>query len=339
MTKKIGLVIQGPLTSIGRTGANLHASPEQLKKDGGIVHFDCRGNIQRVIEEFGHFFDEIVVSTWDNEVKAGESFLGAKLVSAPDPGGIAQPGHYKDNNKYRQFISVLNGLNELEKSGVEYVVKIRTDQYMNINGLLSSFFTSLETNQDRRAIYATVVCRPTFLLHDLYFASTLSSMKEFCQDILAYDCFEFISSVHREMVLKHAYLHYREFINVPDWAYFPISPPNGVNPATRKIFDYMFSKVFFSIDPDVFRSTLWRGEYYEVEHISALVEINRKSRKYNIPALISTDWRRYFYFRKKFFGHSMSVIDWCVMQIGSVGWNFWSIIRRVATRPIIKKFL
>src|SRR3989344_3877342 len=141
MNKKIGLVIQGALLSVGRTGNKLHQTPEQLKKEGGVIEYDCRENIQKIIDDFGHLFDEIVVSVFDNQLKDGDGWRGAKIVSAADPGGIKQEGHYKDNNKYRQFLSTLNGLKELEKSGVQYAVKTRTDIYLDLEKLVHSFFS------------------------------------------------------------------------------------------------------------------------------------------------------------------------------------------------------
>ncbi|MBX4199185.1 WavE lipopolysaccharide synthesis family protein [Candidatus Parcubacteria bacterium] len=332
MNKKIGLVIQGPLMSIGRAGNRLHDTPEQLAKDGGIVHFDCRENIQRIVDDFGHLFDEIVVSTWDNEVKEGDGWKGVKLVSAPDPGGLKQVGHYKDNNKFRQFLSTLNGLKELEKSGIDYAIKTRTDTYLDIKKLVDSFLADVESNTNSRAIYATAIQPSTFLLHDLYFASTTKAMIEFCEAILAYDRFEFISSVHREMVLKHAYSEYREVIGVPDYAYFPFYPPVGVSADTRKIFDYMFTHVFFSIDPDVFWSTLWRGAHYEKDHVSSLLEHKQGGRKYNIPALISTDWERYFHFRQETKGEVVTLLDKIVIKTGKWGWEAWNLFRAAVNK-------
>lgn len=314
--------------SIGRAGNNLHASPEQLKKDGGIIHFDCRDNIKQTIAEFGHLFEEIVVSTWDNEVQPGESFKGARLISVPDPGGIKQVGHYKDNNKHRQFISTLNGLNELEKNGMDYAVKMRTDSHVDLKTLLSSFFSHLEHSHNHRAIGATVVHGPTFLLHDLYFVAELPVLKEFCESIEAYDQFEFISSVHREMVLKHAYYSYKDEIDVPDWAYFPLAPGTGVCADTRKIFDYMFSHVYFSLNPKIFRETLWRGACYEKEHVDRLV-VEDYIRKYNIPALIAIDWKRYYHFRAEQSGLRPSLGDKTKIVIGQWGWASWEFTKKV----------
>ncbi len=324
MKKKIGLVIQGALMSVGRTGDKLHQSPEQLMKEGGVVHYDCRDNINRTIREFGHLFDEIVVSVFDNQLKPGDNFPGAKLISFPDPGSIKQEGHYKDNNKYRQFISTLKGLKELEKSGIEYAVKTRTDICLDYGKLLESFFAG-----DTRKIGATVVHPKTFLLHDLYFIAEFKMLKDFCESILAFDKFEFIPSVHREMVLKHAYVNYRDKIGVPDWAYFPTYPPVGVSAASRKVFDYMFENVYFSLDPLIFKNTLWRGTYFPDDHISSLTKGKISSRKYNIPGLISTDWKRYFHFRLQIFGQKISIGDKIVIIIGRLGWRLWNLARRL----------
>jgi len=329
MNKKIGLVIQGPLLSIGRAGNNLHASVDKLKSEGGVIHFDCRENINSIIKEFGHLFSEVVVSTWQNEVKPGESFEGAKLVASPDPGGIKQVGHYKDNNKFRQFLSTLNGIKELEKSGVEYVLKMRTDQHLDLNRLVDSFFKEMEKHSNPKAIGATVIHPPTFLLHDLYFMSRLDALKEFCEAILGYERFEFIDSVHREMVLKHAYYSYRKDIGVSDPAYFPIAPPQGVSGATRKIFDYMFDNVYFDLDPELFRKTLWRGAYYETDHVDRLVNKAGPTRKFNIPLFISTDWDRYFHFRLQTSGTPISPGDNIQSKLGNFGWQIWNLIRKV----------
>lgn len=332
MKRKIGLVIQGPLVSVGRTGDKLHQSPEKLIREGGVINYDCRPNIERIIKEFGYLFDEIVVSIFDNQVKPGELFAGAKIISAPDPGGIPQVGHYKDNNKQRQFISTLNGLMELEKGGVDYAVKIRTDIYLDLDKLVNSFFNIIEKRENKESIGTTVIHPSTFLLHDLYFISEFNALKKFCESLVGYDKFEFIASVHRDMLLKHAYVEYRKEIGVPDWAYFPVFPGGGVNKHTRKVFDYMFENVYFSLDPEIFRGTLWRGTYFERDHVTSLVEGKRHHRKYNIPALISIDWERYFNFRKEIGGRGINFMDKLIIWTGKTGWEMWQIIRKLGRK-------
>jgi hypothetical protein len=333
--KRIGLVIQGPLTSIGRTGDNLRKSPEQLLREGGVVHYDCRPNIRRIISEFGHFFDEIVVSTWESEVREGDSFPGARLVAAPDPGGIKQENHYKDNNKFRQFLSTLNGILELEKSGIGRAVKVRTDIYLDLKALLDSFASGMEKEADERLIYATVSNPPTFLLHDLYFAASLPALKDFCESVLAYERFEFIPSVHREMILKHAYFTYKEQIGVPDWAYFPFSPPAGACSETAAIFEYMFANIYRTLDTGIFRSTLWRGTYFEEKHVSALIEKkDQKAKKRHLPGIMTTDWKRYYAFREQIGGFPASTIEKIKAVAGELMWNAWNKSREIGRKAL-----
>ena len=334
MNKKIGLVIQGPLLSIGRAGNNLHKSPGLLIKEGGVVEYDCRQNIQKIIDEFGSLFDEIIVSTWDKEVRPTDGWKGAKLISVPDPGGIKQTNSYKDNNKFRQFLSTLNGLKELEKSKIDVAVKIRTDQYLDLKLLLDSYHDKVENHPNPMAIGVTIAHPTTFLLHDLYFIADLQALKRFCEAILSYARFEFISSVHREMMLKHAYKEYKDKINVSDSDYFPMNPPDGVSLGTRKIFDYMFRNVYVSLDPDVFRGTLWRGEYYEEDHVSRLVEVRGSVRKYNLPRLFTTDWDRYFNFRLQTYNTPISFIDKFIVKVGRLGWDIWNLIRKLGRKAL-----
>ncbi len=325
--KKIGLVIQGPLLSIGRTGNKLHETPGQIIKDG-LVYYDCRPNIERLIKEFGHLFSRIVVSTWDNEVKEGDGWEGATLIHVPDPGGIKQKNHYKDNNKFRQFLSTLNGLIELEKEGVDYAVKIRTDIYLDLRGLLDSFLADLAEHPNHRAVYATVTNPATYLLHDLYFAAELRVLKDFCEAILGFDRFEFIASVHREMILKHAYMFYKAEIGVPDWAYFPVAPPAGVCRETREVFDFMFQNVYRALRPEIFRQTLWRGTHFGADHFE-MIYGGQKARAYDLSSLIAIDWMRYYHFREQISEKKILPVDRFKAKIGRWGWDAWEAFKLV----------
>ena len=132
------------------------------------------------------------------------------------------------------------------------------------------------------------------------------------------------------MVLKHAYSSYKKRINVPDWAYFPVWPPDGVSAQTRKIFNHMLNEVFFPLDPNVFRTILWRGVRFSEDHVSALLEAKNKPRKYNIPGLFSTDWGRYFHFRLQESGEKITFGNRMKISIGKWGWKLWNTARKTA---------
>ena len=56
--KKVGLIIQGPLISFGKSGRTATRQPflssEGIEEDG-LVRYDCRSNIQKIINDFGKF--------------------------------------------------------------------------------------------------------------------------------------------------------------------------------------------------------------------------------------------------------------------------------------------
>lgn len=321
--------------SFGRGGDKAHIRLKELGEDG-LVRFDCRQNIQKIIDDFGALFNTIVVSTWDNEVLENDGWRGVHLVAKPDPGGLKREGTvqyaYKHNNKFRQFVGIQNGLLALEEiANVEYVVKIRTDQYVDLKQLIESFLQDVESSKlNKKKVYAPVVHPATFLLHDHYFAATPRTMRDFCEAVLAFDMFEFIDSVHREMVLKHAFVNYREDIGVPAWAYFPISPANGVSAPTKEIFRYMFSHAFASLSPGVLESASWRGSKFSDEYVeSKLIAQRRTPKHYSIPSLISIDWKRYFSFLKRENNENIALSERIIANTGMVCWKFWQLIRRL----------
>jgi len=358
--KKIALVIQGPLLSIGKGGHNAHISQNKLKKSD-LVCYDCRENIKKLINDFGSLFDLIVISTWDNQIKASDQWpAGVKIVAKPDPGGIERPGLYKERNKYRMFTGIKNALDEIDKINkkIDYVVRIRTDQYLDLWELIKSFFRGLNnTNKNcyRNELIFVPLFRPVdFTVADFYFASTLQAMKKFCNAILSYDNFEFFPNVHREIILKHAYVLYKKKINVPDWAYFPRLPQRGASRKTKRIFRFMFENIYFSLSPETFRSIIFRGSPFTEKYLSS--RLRRKDlqsqkernvykkinqffllKKYNVPALASIDWERYFTFCQKFKGIELSWRNKLVIKAGKVGWDLWLLFRRIVS--IIKRLV
>lgn len=304
-----GLLIQGPLVSFGKTGASAYIPEDKLKPEH-LVEYDCRDNIRKIIEDFGHLFQRIVISTWDAELRAGDAWRGATIVSTPDPGGIEESGMYKANNKFRQFIGIRNGLVEMERhADISHVVRIRTDQYVDLGSLLRAYKTGITRFKSGSELYVSLMHPSAFLLYDFYFAAKLQVLKDFCDAVLAYGMFEFASNVHREIVLKHAYVQYRNEIGVPDWAYFPA--PNSTvekraHAATKKIFRFMFTNVYAPLPIGLFRSVVWRGSHWD-ERFIALKTNENKTRLHNgtksrmrmpIPALVSIDWRRYAAFQR-----------------------------------------
>ncbi|MES2995142.1 MAG: hypothetical protein V4681_03870 [Patescibacteria group bacterium] len=344
MTKeKIGLVIQGPLLSIGNEGKKAHIQKKVLGEKG-FVRYDCRENIQRMIDEYGALFDTIVVATWDSEVLPDDGWKGATLVSMPDPGEVRRRKYTtRSRNKYRQFIGIRHGLIELEKlADVEYVVRVRTDTYVDLRKLLDSFFAGMQNDSYHPGSIGVPLARPVdYFIHDFYFIARREALKDFCDAILAFDLFEFISCVHRDSILKYAYVQFRDAIEVPGSAYFPHWPPCGASAQTKRIFSYMLENVFVPLDSAIFRTLLWRGSLLSEPHLRQQLGEGMPSAKRtpDVPAFISTHWERYFLFLCETEGRKISLVDRALTGAGLAVWHLWNIVRNAASTTGLTSFL
>ena len=137
--KKPTLIIQGPLISNGIDGKNAHISIKSLNKDQE-VSWDCRQNIINIIEEYGHLFDRVIVSIWKSCPTFELQYKNVDVIRNPDLEDIKKPvfgldGSRGVNNSHRQFLSVLSATESLNDD--DYVIKIRTDQYIDLSEILS----------------------------------------------------------------------------------------------------------------------------------------------------------------------------------------------------------
>jgi len=329
---KVGLIIQGPLVSFGKAGHRKFQGSSPV-----LVRYDARANIQKIIDDFGSLFNAIVVSTWDSELKPQDQWTGATVVSAPDPGGNwdGREGSWKAHNRNRQFIGIQNGLAWLEKnSDVEYVVRIRTDQYVNLKELLRSFVEHLQSAQDILGAMGVAFMRPgIFHVSDLYFASEMGTMRRFLDAMLSHNKYEFVVDVHRDMVLKYAYSSFHGALAVPDWAYFPCRPRSGVNKKTKAIFSFMFEHVFVPLSEATLRSVVFRGSPFGEEYLKGMVVGENRSFQYNnisVPAFLSIDWERYFAFRQAAGGNAPSLLERILIMLGKLAWSAWILFEDTA---------
>lgn len=346
MAKTFGLIIQGPLVSIGRTGGQTHVLKSDLEKQGGFVHYDCRDNINRIIQDFGDLFQTIVISTWESELQSNDVWTKATVIASPDPGDIKRHGYTtRSRNKHRQFISLKAGLGEMEKAAPDLVIKIRTDQYLDLRGLIDSYLQQLDIASDPDNLIGVPLVRSdNYLTHDLYFIATRNTLNKFCDALLAFNRYEFSWCVHRDMLLKHAYINYRQVIGVPDWAYFPIWPPLGASRETKKIFSFMYKNIFVPLGPAVYKTVVARGSLQSNEHIEEYIypkvaEASELKNILNMPGFISTNWKSYFNWLQETTGEKISWANYLTIQAGSFGWLIFQKIRKLAAKINITQWL
>lgn len=253
---KIHLLIQGPMVSNGVNG------------DRELSGHNCIHGIIDLIEEYDDSFETIIVSTWDSLIN--KSILKkfkidinpkVKIIFSSSPKPIKRSGEWRINNKRLQFEGILNGLNYLIDQGFnpnDYVIKIRSDQSLNLSALI--YFIENDIQADRVYVPHFVKMLKGKLMNfipDFYFVSTLDKLHDF--SISQISDIEFVNSLHQEIVYK--YFHYikpseinNSSLYIRDWKIYK----NQIN-----IMKTMYFKIFFPLPESVMTSIIWRGKKYD----------------------------------------------------------------------------
>lgn len=146
---RIGLLIQGPLVSTGKTGqtANL---PTSALTDRDFRTFDCTSTITEWTKSLSA--QEFLVSTWQGEptsvVKRVSAVLGREnILLNVDPFRNHNTSIYSKErvaiNGKRQLLSTLLGVRALIHRGCTHIIKVRTDQLIKADVLLADFFSAI----------------------------------------------------------------------------------------------------------------------------------------------------------------------------------------------------
>lgn len=192
---RIGIVIQGPLRSRGLNGKTWGMPISDLSEDL-TPEFDAVWSIEENARQIPEDVI-VVVATWANEPDhLREKLAGIKgissILSLEDPSRhfALTPGPHS-NNHYRQFWSTLQGIKELE-SECTHVLKIRSDQALDIENLLSEFRQMLSQNPHH---FFTPIFRSDqpFWLTDFFFGANIDLMTRLLED-LCKDGGEFLSN-------------------------------------------------------------------------------------------------------------------------------------------------
>lgn len=136
----IGIVIQGPLVSRGRTGATSQIKRHNLTQDD-VIDFDCIKNIAQLFKTFDGF-GKIICVVWADDpadhIQRLQNKIGKdnSVTFQDDSRAVkAKSGLVSGNNKYRQFLSSVKGIKVIEDLGLKFAIKVRSDQYLDLKRL------------------------------------------------------------------------------------------------------------------------------------------------------------------------------------------------------------
>ena len=263
---KIGVVIQGPLLSRGRTGATVDI-PFFKVTQNDIVNYNCIKNISDLFSRYAHKFDDFVCVTWDTEDTSElESKIGKQAVMSIKDTTFFLPQKSSiitGNNKYRQFFSMLKGLERLAKNGCIYAIKIRTDQSLDLSKMKTHLLKVLVEEKNLSRILVPCGSKQfPYEVSDFYFGGRTQYLIDLCKVFL--DKPElFPNSVAADIFFKCAW-----------WFNDGSEPINqsftaaGFHSKSQYfIIQSAWSKIFRTFSRELYETLIWRGKKFTKSHV------------------------------------------------------------------------
>lgn len=246
----IGVVIQGPIQSSGRILTDLTRR-----------EYDSTNDVKVMLKEIAEVGSVPLVVTWNDQNLEGFSEDNRKYIKK-----IAFPkatmlralrNDWNGNSKYRQYYSTLQGVLELKKRNCKFILKLRTDNLVNVNELLNYILT-LNFSDAQKYFYCPLInLDKPHMFYDFYSFSSISRMEKFCNVILHEK--ERTANVHFDVFYrwtKHE-LGFRSSLNdinliYPKFPYF--------NEAQLRLIRKGLVEVFRPLPESIWTSLYWRGE-------------------------------------------------------------------------------
>jgi len=224
--------------------------------------FDASENINKLFSKINSRGASPLLVTWDDQDLSNLSvdvMNGYMRIKMPRFSlAFRLRNNVYGNNKYKQFYSVQKGVQYFDQKGVEYILKIRTDQDFPIEVLLNHI-ESMDDNEIGERIFTPLLNldKPNMFYDFYYFSSTkvmlrfhhiLMTTKEICSNV-HYDVFYRWKKKNEGIKLADIQLIY------PKYPLF-----------TKQQLDLMSSAWLesFGVFPRVcWREMIWRGEAFD----------------------------------------------------------------------------
>lgn len=327
---KTGLIIQGPLISGGFTGKT-QGSGRTRAKASELVNFNCQDTINENIACASNLFDSIVLSTWENEkVELEDKSVKVLFLKDPTPQPPVSrrpiPGFPDFNklNNVRQFFSVWNGANYLENLGIEYVIKIRTDQSLDIKMLFQEFHFFI-SNIKKPYFVPFLYSSNRWMIPDFFIGGAIHDIQQISIDMMN-PAKQFHPNVHRDLFFKACF---KQGANL-NLSLFPNAfiDEDKESVILEQIVEHAFNRVWHPGSKELYSSIVWRGE--SINHnFSDKLFAGKNFFDYN-PKLVSNakpsiNWNQYL----KYTTGSKSIVMFLVKLLD---WRCRFSIRKLRSR-------
>lgn len=327
---KIGLIIQGPIISGGLTGKTQGNGRTRVNASQ-LVNFNCQDTININIRCATNLFDSVVVATWEHEkIVMEDKSVTVLFLKDPTPQPPISrrpiPGFTDFNklNNVRQFFSVWSGANYLNGLGIEYVVKIRSDQLINVKMLFQEF--NFFISKVKKPFFVPFLYNTNrWMIPDFFIGGSTDDILQISTEMMNLKK-QFHPNVHRDLFFK-AVLHYGTCLNL---SLFPNAfiDEDKENIIMEQFVEHAFNTIWHPGSEELYSSIVWRGESIKKDFSDKLFA-GKKHFKYRpksvINAKTSINWNQYL----KYSIGNKSIIKFLVKVIG---WRFRRIIRILRSR-------
>ena len=247
-SQKSALVIQGPILSKGKSGKHF-GDPDLPVEDS---FFDCSELINDIVKESKESFDLIVISTWDSEDTSKIIELDKiRIIKSKQP--IYRISKKSEPNTFKQFYSILRGLDVAYNEECKFVVKIRTDTWVEATKVLDLIKT------DPTKIWVVPFKSPNCIT-DFFFGGNITNMQIFTDTILKPNFFYRTvyksASIHYSLFYQYAYRQESVLKRLFFWNYYysyflSLSKVRTIKSAWENFYS--------QIPQEIYNSMKWRG--------------------------------------------------------------------------------
>ncbi len=246
---KIGVVIQGPIISEGRTYDSLKSR-----------RFDSSDCIQRQYQEATMLDCEVVISTWVGETLNQLSNIPKADIILNSPLSYSFFSNIRNdyaNNKYKQFTSLLSGTTALKERNCTHIIKVRSDLDINLPKLIN-LITSMKIEIEPRKIAVPLLySKKPDMFYDPYFVALTNEMVELCKIIVKNK--ELYASVHQDVFYKWALNVRGSYPKLND--IFTIYRRNeSITAPQLQFISEAWLKSFSVLPKSLWENQVWRGE-------------------------------------------------------------------------------
>jgi hypothetical protein len=270
------IIIQGPLITSGNSGNGIE-----------VKEMNCIDNIRNLISSSRHLVKGFVVSTWQTQISF-EQESDVIVLDLEDPGPRPVIGYDSPSNEYRQTFGCLAAINKaIEHLNPKYLIKVRTDQYVDLPKMIEHILSVDSQTEVYKEIgqfgflyFPNMLSWSPYSVGDFFIGGHTRDVKHFFEAQIELSCHTFgydFSWLHSDIILRHAYINLRSFLNLPDVYYFPnLTPsfrlhflhhkyPIKFHPVVIALWSILLQKSVTFFPRSISENMIWRGSKMNFE--------------------------------------------------------------------------